>query len=174
MTLTLISEAFPAEKRGAAIGLWGGITGLAIARLATRNGYSVALLERGDLACGASSATSHMLHGGLRYLEHGHFALVREALRERAAVRRMAPDLTRPTRFLIPFYRGDRRPPWMVRLGLAGDRQPQQSESEEQPDGRGDVTASPVGLLPARLIPSRATMVKSHPRIYGDAWVSFG
>ncbi len=97
----------------------GGITGLGVARLAARNGLSVALLERADLASGASSASSHMLHGGLRYLEYGHFHLVREALRERAALARMAPGLARPTRFLVPFYRGDRRPPWMVRLGLA-------------------------------------------------------
>src|SRR5262249_38606378 len=96
----------------------GGITGLGIARLAARNGFGVALVEPADLASGASSASSHMLHGGLRYLEHGDFALVSEALRERAAVSRMAPALARPTRFLIPFYRGDRRPPWMVRLGL--------------------------------------------------------
>ena len=96
----------------------GGITGLGVARLAARNGLSVTVLERGDLASGASSATSHMLHGGLRYLEHGHFALVREALRERAALSRMAPHLAQPTRFLIPFHRGDRRPPWMIGLGL--------------------------------------------------------
>jgi len=97
----------------------GGITGLGVARLAARNGLSVTVLERGDLACGASSATSHMLHGGLRYLEHGHFSLVREALHERAALSRMAPHLVQPTRFLIPFHHGDRRPPWMVGLGLA-------------------------------------------------------
>ena len=96
----------------------GGITGLGVARLAARNGLSVAVLERGDLASGASSASSHMLHGGLRYLEHGQLRLVREALRERASVSRIAPDLCRPTRFLLPFYRGDRRPPWMVRVGL--------------------------------------------------------
>ncbi|MEK7330775.1 MAG: FAD-dependent oxidoreductase, partial [Candidatus Eisenbacteria bacterium] len=96
----------------------GGITGLGIARLAARNGLTVAVLERGDLAAGASSASSHMLHGGLRYLEHGHYRLVRESLRERAAVARLAPDLAHPTRFVLPFYRGDRRPPWMVRAGL--------------------------------------------------------
>jgi glycerol-3-phosphate dehydrogenase len=96
----------------------GGIVGAGIARLAARNGFRVALLERGDLASGASSATSHMLHGGLRYLEHGHFSLIRESLRERAAVTRLAPQLARPTRFLVPLYRGDRRPPWMVRIGL--------------------------------------------------------
>ncbi len=97
----------------------GGITGLGIARLAARNGLTVAVLERHDLASGASSATSHMLHGGLRYLEHGRFRLVREALRQRAEVSRLAPDLAHPTRFLLPFYRGDLRPQWMVRAGLA-------------------------------------------------------
>lgn len=96
----------------------GGITGLGVARLAARNGLGVAVLERGDLASGASSASSHMLHGGLRYLEHGRLRLVRESLRERGEVSRMAPSLAHPTRFLLPFYRGDRRPPWMVRTGL--------------------------------------------------------
>ena len=79
----------------------GGITGLGVARLAARNGLSVAVLERGDLASGVSSASSHMLHGGLRYLEHGRFRLVRESLRERVAVSRLAPDLTLPTRFVF-------------------------------------------------------------------------
>jgi len=59
-----------------------------------------------------------MLHGGLRYLEHGRLRLVRESLRERGEVSRMAPELAHPTRFMLPFYRGDRRPPWMVRTGL--------------------------------------------------------
>jgi glycerol-3-phosphate dehydrogenase len=97
----------------------GGITGLGVARLAARHGLTVALFERGDLAAGASSTSSHMLHGGLRYLEHGHFSLVRESLRERAALLQMAPALAHPARFLVPWYRGDRRPPWMVRAGLA-------------------------------------------------------
>ena len=96
----------------------GGITGLGIARLAARNGLKVAVLERGDLASGTSSASSHMLHGGLRYLEHGRFALVRESLAERLAVSRMAPSLTSPQRFLVPLYRGDRLHPWMLGLGL--------------------------------------------------------
>ncbi len=96
----------------------GGITGLGVARLAARNGFTVAVVERGDLAGGASSASSHMLHGGLRYLEHGHFRLVRESLAERATVARLAPDLVQPTRFVLPSYKGDRRPPWMVRAGL--------------------------------------------------------
>src|SRR5437868_2924917 len=86
----------------------GGITGLGIARLAARNGYRCAVLERGDLAAGASSGSSHMLHGGLRYLEHARFTLVREALAERRALHHMAPGLTRPQRFMVPLYRGDR------------------------------------------------------------------
>ena len=96
----------------------GGITGTAVARLAARNGYTCALLERGDLASGTSSVSSHMLHGGLRYLEHGRLGLVREALAERAIVSRMAPSLARPQRFLVPLYRGDRVRPWKLRLGL--------------------------------------------------------
>jgi len=96
----------------------GGITGLGVARLAARNGLTVAVLERGDLASGASSSSSHMLHGGLRYLEHGRLRLVRESLRERDELSRMAPELAHPTRFILPLYRGDRRPPWMVRTGL--------------------------------------------------------
>lgn len=97
----------------------GGITGLGTARLAARHGLSVALFERGDLASGASSASSHMLHGGVRYLEHGHLGLVREALAERATVLRMAPALARPVRFLVPLYRGGRVAPWKLRAGLA-------------------------------------------------------
>lgn len=96
----------------------GGITGLGIARLAARNRYRCALLERGDLASGTSSTSSHMLHGGLRYLEHGRFALVRESLAERRAVSRMAPALAQPRRFLLPLYRGDRLAPWMLGAGL--------------------------------------------------------
>ncbi len=97
----------------------GGITGLGVARLAARNGYTVTLVERGDLASGASSATSHMLHGGLRYLEHARFHLVHEALVERAAVARMAPALATPTRFLVPLYAGGRVGPLRLRAGLA-------------------------------------------------------
>src|SRR5689334_4747926 len=59
-----------------------------------------------------------MLHGGLRYLEYGQFGLVREALAERSAVAKMAPALTRPTRFLVPVYRGGRFGPWKLRAGL--------------------------------------------------------
>ena len=96
----------------------GGIVGLGVARLAARNGLSVTLLERGDVAGGTSSASSHMLHGGLRYLEQWQFTLVREALRERDVVGRMAPAHARPCRFLVPLYRGGRLAPWKLRAGL--------------------------------------------------------
>jgi glycerol-3-phosphate dehydrogenase len=96
----------------------GGITGAGVARLAARNGLTVALLERADLMSGASSASSHMLHGGLRYLEHGRFALVREALDERAAVTHMAPHLAKPRRFMVPVYRGGRFGRWRLQAGL--------------------------------------------------------
>jgi len=97
----------------------GGITGAGLASLASRRGLSVALLERRDLMSGASSASSHMLHGGLRYLEHGRVALVREALRERAIVSRLAPALTRPCRFVVPVFRGDRVGTWRLNAGLS-------------------------------------------------------
>jgi len=99
--------------------LGGGVTGLGLARLAARSGWSVSVVERDDLATGASSATSHMLHGGLRYLEHGRFRLVREALAERMAVSRLAPSLARPVRFLVPLRKGDRVGPFQLRAGLA-------------------------------------------------------
>jgi glycerol-3-phosphate dehydrogenase len=99
--------------------LGGGVTGLGIARLAARAGWSVTLVERDDLGHGASSATSHMLHGGLRYLEHGRFTLVREALHERMAVARLAPALSQPVRFVVPLRKGDRVGPFRLRAALA-------------------------------------------------------
>jgi len=98
--------------------LGGGITGLGIARLAARNGFSVALFERADLAAGASSASSHMLHGGLRYLEHARFSLVHESLLQRAELVAMAPSLARPQRFLVPLYRSGRVGPFKLDIGL--------------------------------------------------------
>ena len=111
----------PSERDASAADLLilgGGVTGAGIARLAARHGLSTVLIERADLASGSSSASSHMLHGGLRYLEHGRFRLVREALVERAALSRMAPALARPRRFLVPLYRGGRLAPWKLRAGL--------------------------------------------------------
>lgn len=95
----------------------GGINGTGIARDAAGRGAKVLLLEAGDLAGGTSSASTKLIHGGLRYLEHGEFALVREALVEREALWRIAPHVIRPLR-LVLVHRKGLRPVWMLRLGL--------------------------------------------------------
>jgi glycerol-3-phosphate dehydrogenase len=95
----------------------GGINGTGIARDAAGRGLRVLLVEQGDLASGTSSASTKLIHGGLRYLEHGWFRLVREALIEREVVLRMAPHLVRPARFVLPHEPG-MRPAWLLRLGL--------------------------------------------------------
>jgi len=96
----------------------GGINGAAIARDAVLRGKSVALLEQGDFASGTSSASSKMVHGGIRYLEQLQLGLVYEALRERQTLLRVAPHLVRTQRFLLPIYRGARRRATWIRLGL--------------------------------------------------------
>jgi glycerol-3-phosphate dehydrogenase len=95
----------------------GGINGAGIARDAAGRGLRVLLVEQADLASGTSSASTKLIHGGLRYLEHGWFRLVREALAEREVMLRMAPHLIRPQRFVLP-TEGGLRPPWLLRLGL--------------------------------------------------------
>ena len=95
----------------------GGINGAGIARDAVGRGLKVILIEQNDLASGTSSASSKLIHGGLRYLEHGAFGLVRGALNEREVLLRMAPHLIRPLRFVLPL--GERgRPRWLLRAGL--------------------------------------------------------
>jgi glycerol-3-phosphate dehydrogenase len=95
----------------------GGINGVAIARDAAGRGLSVLLCEKGDLAGATSSASSKLIHGGLRYLEHGAFRLVREGLAEREVLLRMAPHVVHPLRLVLPHGPGS-RPRWMVRAGL--------------------------------------------------------
>ncbi len=97
----------------------GGITGAGIARDAALRGLAVALVERDDFAGGTSSRSSRLVHGGVRYLEHGFFHLVFEASRERRTLLRIAPGLVRPLRFTWPVYRGARIPRWKLRAGLA-------------------------------------------------------
>src|SRR5246127_3975324 len=92
----------------------GGINGCGIARDAAGRGLSVLLLEQGDLAGGTSSASTKLIHGGLRYLEYREFRLVRESLAEREVLLRAAPHIVRPLRFVLP-YRGGGRPWWMLR-----------------------------------------------------------
>ncbi len=95
----------------------GGVNGCGIARDAAGRGARVLLLEAGDLAGGTSSASTKLIHGGLRYLEHYEFALVREALSERERLWSIAPHIIWPLRFVLPHVKG-LRPRWLLRLGL--------------------------------------------------------
>jgi len=98
----------------------GGITGASIARDAAMRGLSVALVEKGDFASGTSSRSSRLIHGGLRYLRHRHIRLVREGLRERGLLLRLAPHLVRPIAFTLPVYRDGRDSAALLRVGLTG------------------------------------------------------
>jgi glycerol-3-phosphate dehydrogenase len=95
----------------------GGINGCAIAREAALNGLSVLLVEKDDLAAHTSSASTKLIHGGLRYLEYYEFRLVREALQERERLLKSAPHLIYPMHFVLP-HENAVRPWWLVRLGL--------------------------------------------------------
>ncbi len=95
----------------------GGINGAGIARDAAGRGLSVLLVEQHDLAAHTSSASTKLIHGGLRYLEYGEFRLVREALRERERLLTIAPHIIWKLDFVLPYARGQ-RPAWMVRAGL--------------------------------------------------------
>nr|WP_240346117.1 glycerol-3-phosphate dehydrogenase [Pectobacterium brasiliense] len=95
----------------------GGINGAGIAADAAGRGLSVLLLEAQDLACATSSASSKLIHGGLRYLEHYEFRLVSEALSERETLLKMAPHIIFPMRFRLP-HQPHLRPAWMIRIGL--------------------------------------------------------
>ena len=95
----------------------GGVNGCGIARDAAGRGVSVVLFEQGDFAGATSSASTKLIHGGLRYLEHYEFRLVREALMEREVLWAIAPHIIRPLRFVLPHHKG-LRPAWLLRLGL--------------------------------------------------------
>jgi glycerol-3-phosphate dehydrogenase len=95
----------------------GGINGCGIARDLSGRGAKVVLFEKGDLASGTSSASTKLIHGGLRYLEHREFGLVRESLKERERLWHIAPHIIWPMRFILPYHQG-LRPKWLIRLGL--------------------------------------------------------
>jgi glycerol-3-phosphate dehydrogenase len=95
-----------------------GINGAGIARDATLRGLRVLVLDKGDIASGTTSWSTRLIHGGLRYLEHGEVGLVRESLRERERLLRIAPHLVRPLPLLLPIYRGDQHGRWLVRAGM--------------------------------------------------------
>jgi glycerol-3-phosphate dehydrogenase len=96
----------------------GGVNGSGIARDAARRGLSVAVVEMNDVASGTSSASSKLVHGGLRYLEMGEFSLVFEAVSERRILMDVAPHLVNPLGFLFPIYEGSRHKPWVVNAGM--------------------------------------------------------
>src|ERR1700704_5626535 len=96
----------------------GGIHGAGVLQAAAAAGHRALLIERQSLAAGTSSRSSKLIHGGLRYLETGQFALVRESLRERAIHLRIAAELVELKPFFIPVYRNTRRRPWQLKLGL--------------------------------------------------------
>jgi glycerol-3-phosphate dehydrogenase len=140
----------------------GGIHGCGIARDAAGRGLSVLLAEKADLASGTSSASTKLIHGGLRYLEHYAFRLVREALSEREVLLSMAPHIVRPLRFVLPHHRG-LRPAWLIRLGLfLYDRLGGRS-SVLLPSSAIDLTRTAPGK------PLQAGFV--HGFAYSDCWV---
>ena len=95
-----------------------GINGAGIARDAAMRGLKVLLLDKGDIGGGTSSWSTRLIHGGLRYLEHGELRLVRESLRERACLMKIAPHLVRPLQMLVPVYKHARRGWWTIRAGM--------------------------------------------------------
>jgi len=96
----------------------GGITGAGVAREASLRGFKVCLVEKSDFSTGASSKSSKLAHGGLRYLENFEFDLVAEALNERQHLLRMATHMVRPLSFLVPIYKGDRVGWWKMKAGM--------------------------------------------------------
>jgi glycerol-3-phosphate dehydrogenase len=142
----------------------GGINGAGIARDAAGRGLSVVLCEKDDLAQHTSSASSKLIHGGLRYLEQYHFGLVRKALAEREILLKSAPHIIRPLRFLMPHAAAapGQRPAWMIRAGLflydhlaPRDFLP--------PSGTVQLRTSPAG------VPLQSQFTRAFA--YSDAWV---
>ena len=115
--MTAASDTEPSGQIFDVAVIGGGINGCGIARELSGRGASVFLCEMGDLAASTSSASTKLIHGGLRYLEHGAFRLVRESLAERETLWRMAPHLISPLRCVLP-HAPDLRPAWQLRAGL--------------------------------------------------------
>ena len=152
----------------------GGINGVGIARDAAGRGLSVVLVERGDLACATSSASSKLVHGGLRYLEQFELRLVAEALAEREVLLRAAPHLVRPLRFIMPRAPW-LRPDWMIRAGLflydrmarrqtlPGSHAPSTSTASAlKPEYRRGYSYSDCSVDDARLVIANAICAREH------------
>jgi glycerol-3-phosphate dehydrogenase len=139
----------------------GGVNGAGIARDAAGRGLSVLLVEQHDLAAHTSSASSKMIHGGLRYLEHYEFGLVRKALQEREVLLAAAPHIIRPLRVVMPHDAGQ-RPAWLIRLGLF---------LYDHLARRARLPGS--GSVDFRRHPAGAGLRPAFPRgfVYSDAWV---
>lgn len=95
-----------------------GINGLGIARDAAARGLRTIVIDQEDICSGVSAWSGRLIHGGLRYLEHKDFALVRESLKERERLFKLAPHLVKPVPLLMPFYARNKRPAWLIRLGM--------------------------------------------------------
>jgi glycerol-3-phosphate dehydrogenase len=95
-----------------------GINGAAIAREAALRGLSVLVVDKADVCSGTSAWSSRLIHGGLRYLEHGELRLVHESLHDREQLLHIAPHLVRPVPFVVPLYPHNHKPAWMFRLGM--------------------------------------------------------
>lgn len=116
MTRPILSDIAGTQFDAIIIGA--GINGAGIARDAAMRGLKVLLLDKGDICSGTSGWSSRLIHGGLRYLEHGELGLVRESLRERERLLRLAPHLVRPLPMLIPIYKDGRRGKLLIRAGM--------------------------------------------------------
>jgi glycerol-3-phosphate dehydrogenase len=139
----------------------GGINGAGIARDLAGRGWSVALVEQDDLASHTSSSSTKLIHGGLRYLEHGEFSLVRKALQEREGLLRSAPHIMWPLRFVMP-HDPAQRPAWMIRAGLF--LYDHLARREVLPGSSGvDLRHSPLGA------PLKNQFKRGF--VYSDAWV---
>ncbi|MEB0136280.1 glycerol-3-phosphate dehydrogenase [Actimicrobium sp. CCC2.4] len=139
----------------------GGINGAGIARDAAGRGLSVLLCEKDDLAAHTSSASTKLIHGGLRYLEHYEFNLVRKALIEREVLLRSAPHIMWPLRFVMPHDRGQ-RPAWMIRIGLF--LYDKLARREMLPGSHGvNLRTDPTGT------PLKSTFTRGF--MYSDGWV---
>ena len=106
------------NKKFDLIVIGGGINGCGIARDAAERGLKVLLVEKEDFSSGCTSASTRLIHGGLRYLEHFEFDLVRESLQERELLLKNANHLVRPLELCLPVYKGDKRGFWLIKLGM--------------------------------------------------------
>ena len=139
----------------------GGINGAGIARDAAGRGLSVLLVEQDDLASHTSSASTKLIHGGLRYLEYGELRLVRESLIERERLWRMAPHIIWPLRFVLPQTQSP-RPAWMVRLGLF---------LYDHLGGRQKLPATETVRLETSPLGAGLSDRKGRAFVYSDCWV---